>query len=266
VVGKTKEEVTLQRIVAAVAGLPGFVAISLGGSAATGLADGDSDLDLHVYWRTPLAAPPARAERLASIADANSVEVNILTWGLEDHLRVKGRLAELIYVAFDELRAEAEQAYGAGLLSQGYTTARLFYIANGQILHDPTGELGALQTRLLGEYPEPTRRLLLLYNPEVLHYELNLLRIAQARGDLLFVQHCRNVIQDIFFNLLFALNRRYNSGEKRLLVHSQSCAWRPADLNDRWLRATRHAADDPALAETLGSLIDDLCSLIEVHL
>jgi hypothetical protein len=252
-------------IVAAIRDLPGFAAISLGGSAATSLADEHSDLDLHVYWRAPLAAPAERAARLAQVADVGSVEVDILSWGREDHLRVGGRLVELIYVPLDELRAEVEQAYDSGLITEGYTTARLFYLANCRPLHDPTGELGALRERLLAEYPEPTRHLLLQDHPALLRVYLDQLRLAQSRGDLLAVQHRRYTLQMVFFNLLFALNRRYHPGEKRLIIHGERCSLRPANLATRWSRVTRLAADNPELAEALGSLIDDLNRLIEAN-
>jgi hypothetical protein len=255
----------LKQIVASVADLAGFAAISLGGSAATGLADENSDLDLHVYWRAPLAAPAERAARLARVADAGSVEVDILDWGREDHLRVGGHLVELVYVPLDELRVEVVQAYGEGLISEGYTTARLFYLANGRPLYDPAGELSMLRDRLLAEYPEPTRRLLLQYHPALLRTYLGHLRLAQTRGDLLMVQHRRYTVQMVFFNLLFALNRRYHPGEKRLLIHSQGCTLQPADLAARWSRVARLAADNPELAGALGSLVDDLCTLIEVN-
>jgi hypothetical protein len=255
----------LEQIVAAVADLPGFAAISLGGSAATGLADESSDVDLHVYWRVPLATPDERAAALTRVADAGSVAVEILDWGREDNLRVDGRAVELIYISLDELRAEVEQAYGAGLISEGYTTARLFYLANGRPLHDPTGELSLLRERLLAEYPEPTRRLLLQYHPALLRTYLGHLRLAQSRGDLLMVQHRRYTVQMVFFNLLFALNRRYHPGEKRLLIHSLDCTLQPPNLTARWSRAARLAVDHHDLAGALGSLVDDLCSLIEVN-
>jgi hypothetical protein len=256
---------TLDDIIAAVADLPGFAAISLGGSAALGLADENSDLDMHVYWRAPLAAPAERAARLVQVAAADRVEVDILDWGREDHVHVGGRLVELVYVPLDELCAEVEQAYGEGLISEGYTTARLFYVANGQPLHDPSGELCAMRERLLGEYPEPTRRLLLRYHPALLRVYLGHLRLAQSRGDLLAVQHRRYTVQMVFFNLLFALNRRYHPGEKRLVIHGERCPLRPADLAARWSLAACLAADDLQLAQVLGSLIDDLITLIEVR-
>jgi hypothetical protein len=171
----------------------------------------------------------------------------------------------LVYVPLDELCAEVEQAYGEGLISEGYTTARLFYVANGQPLHDPSGELCAMRERLLGKYPEPTRRLLLRYHPALLRVYLGHLRLAQSRGDLLAVQHRRYTVQMVFFNLLFALNRRYHPGEKRLVIHGERCPLRPADLAARWSLAACLAADDLQLAQVLGSLIDDLITLIEVR-
>lgn len=251
-----------QAVVAEVAGLPGFVAISLGGSVAAGLADERSDLDLHVYWRAPLAGLATRAERLARVADAGSLRLDILSWGREDHLYVDGRMVELIYVPLDDLLADADRAYDEGLGDEGFATAQLYYVANGRPLHDPTGVLGALRARL-ATYPEATRRRLLASHPELLHTYMQQLRTAQARGDLLFVQHRRYTVQMVFFNALFALNRRYHPGEKRLLAHAEHCALRPDDCAARWARAARLAADDPALAQALGELVADLCTLIE---
>jgi hypothetical protein len=258
-------DVAAQQVVTLITSLPGIVGVSLGGSAAAGLADDTSDLDLHVYWRGDLAPPAERAARLAQFADAGSVEVNILTWGLEDHARVGGRLIELIYVHLDDLRAEIDRAYSEGLITEGYTTARLYYLAGGRLLHDTAGKLTGLRDRLLAEYPESTRKLLLQHQPELLRYFLWHLRQAQQRGDLLFVQHRRYALQSMFYNLLFALNRRYHPGEKRLLIHGERCARRPAQLSARWAESTRLAADDPALPALFDGLIEELCALIEAN-
>ena len=121
----------------------------------------------------------------------------------------------------------------------------------------------ALRARLQAAYPEPTRARLLREQPELLRYYLELLRISRRRDDLLFVQHMRYSIQTIFFNLLFALNRMYHPGGKRLLSHAQRCAIQPADLSERWNYIARLPADDGALADRLEGLIDDLFRLIE---
>jgi hypothetical protein len=254
----------LQRLVAACAELPGFEAMSLGGSAGAGLDDAQSDLDIHVYWRAPLAAPEQRAARLATCADPGSIELEVRFWGLEDHLRVGGRDVELIYVHLDDLRAEVERAYAEGLGAEGFATAQLYYVANGRPFYDPKGDLAALQTRL-ATYPEATRRRLLESHRPLLRAYLRHLRVAQSRGDLLFAQHRRYTIQMVFFNALFALNRLYHPGEKRLLLHAQRCAVQPPDLEVRWNHIARLPADDGALADLLSNLIDDLCQLIEAE-
>jgi hypothetical protein len=259
------QEATLQRIVAAMADLPGVAAIALGGSTAAGLADADSDFDVYMYYRQPLAAAAERAARLRPLADAGTLEVDIPTFGLEDHLLVHDQLIELVYLDLDRLSENAKQAYGQGLSSEGYTTALLYILARSPVLHDVTGEVTALRAQLQSGYPEPTRARLLREHPEVLRYFLELLRVSQRRGDLLYVQHMRYSIQMVFFNLLFALNRLYHPGGKRLLSHARRCDVQPAGLDERWSDIARLSAADSALADRLEALIDDLCRLIEAE-
>src|SRR3954447_6007080 len=206
------QDATIQQIVAAIADMSGVAAIALGGSTTAGLADEFSDLDVYVYYHEPLAAPADRATRLRRLADEGTLEVDIPTFGLEDHLHVQQKLVELVYLDLDRLIAEADRAYSQGLISEGYTTALLYILFRNQVFHDATGEVTALRARLHAAYPEPTRTRLLRAHPELLRYYLELLRVSQQRDDLSFVQHMRYSIQMIFFNLLFALNRQYHPG------------------------------------------------------
>ena len=257
------QEAILGQIVTAIADLSGIAAITLGGSTAAGFADASSDLDVYVFYHKPLAAVTDRAVRLRSLADEGTLEVGIPSFGLEDPLHVQQTLIELIYLDLDRLSVEAKQAYGQGLSSEGYTTALLNILVRGQVFHDATGEVTALHARLQAGYPEPTRARLLREYPEVLRYYLELLRISQQRDDLLFVQQMRYSAQMIFFNLLFALNRQYHPGGKRLLIHARCCAIQPPYLVERWDDISRLPADDGALADRLEALIDDLFQLIE---
>jgi hypothetical protein len=252
----------LERIVAAMSHLPGYVAMSLGGSIQAGLADERSDYDIHVFWRAPLAKPSLRARYLEAIADPDRVRVDIRSWGLEDWVYVDGKLVELIYFNLDELQSHVAQAYTTGLSDEGFATALLYTIASGRPLFDATGEIAALRQRLNTEFPEPTRDLLLRHHTPLLGIYVKHLRLAQTRGDLLSVQHRRYTVQMVFFNLLFTLNRRYHPGEKRLLLHAERCSLQPEDLAERWNQVARRAADDPALASDLASLCGDLEALI----
>lgn len=252
------------RIAEAVGWLPGVVAVALGGSTGAGLGDAASDLDFHVYWEGPLAAPDERATGLAAIADRGSVRAGAGTtsWTLEDHLAVGGRPVELIFIRWADVPAEVEAAYGAGFAEEGFTTARLYSFAHGLVLHDPARLLGAVQARLLVSYPEATRRAILLRQPARLVLCVDQLRAGQRRGDLLYVEQTRVKIQLLWFDLLFALNRRYHPGEKRLLVHAARLPLRIADGRARWERAARLPADSPALADELAALVGAVCALV----
>lgn len=253
------------RVVGAVALVPGVVAVSLGGSIASGLADEASDLDLHVYWEEPLTTAEERAGRLAAVADPGSVRAGLTSWGLEDQFSVGGRPVELIYRRWDDVRGEVKQAYGGGLLFTGFTTAALYSVACGSPLHDPSGGLGAARDRLNREFPEATRGALLRREPALLGFHLKQLRRAQGRGDLLFAQYLRYKLQMLFFDVLFALNRLYHPGEKRLVEHSRRCPIRPVECDARWERAAQLPSDDPALVDELGALLGELCDLVRVR-
>lgn len=253
----------LSRLVPAVAAISGVAALSLGGSSGSKLSDQESDLDVYVFWTPPLADLPERERQLATVADPGSLHIDIHSWGLEDHLHVGGARIELIYTHLGDLHAHIVRAYAEGLRDEGYTTSLLHTVANGPLLHDPDDVLATMQARLHNEFPDPTRRFVLRYHPPLLRFYLAHIAQAQHRGDLLFVQHRRYTVQMMFFNMLFALNRVYNPGEKRLLTHIGRCPVQPPRTAHRWLATTRLAADDPALPAALGALADDLVALIE---
>jgi predicted nucleotidyltransferase len=255
-------ETVLERIVVAVSPLEGFKAISLGGSTQAGLADEASDLDIHVFWTPPLASPGERATVLKRLADADSVHVDLHSWGLEDHFAIEGQSTELIYFRLDELQEQVECAYGEGLDGEAFTTSFLYTVASGRPLYDPSGALEALRERLLGEFPEATFRQILEHRSPLLQVAINQMRRALQRDDLLSVQQKRASFQAIYFNLLFTLNRRYHPGEKRLLIHSESCPLLPTAHVQRWETTARMDASDPALPDLLEGLAHDLLQLI----
>jgi hypothetical protein len=247
--------------------IPGVIAVSLGGSVGSGLADAASDLDFHVFWTEPLASLAERKTHLATIADEGSIIVRpgTASWDLEDWFAIGGRLVELIYIAWRDVEADVTQAYASGLTDAEFTTARLHNYAHGRAIHDPTGVLRATQERLNLTYPEATRDLLLRREPERLAMALKQLRVAQGRRDLLFVQHRRYTVQTIYFNLLFALNRLYHPGEKRLLKHAERCKLRPLGGAARWKRITHIPSDMPVLVEELAETVEELCALVHQH-
>lgn len=244
-------------LAAALLGLPGVLAVAIGGSRASGLADAASDTDLYAFGTGPAPDAAARAAALATLADGARV-VRDATWGEEDHLHVGGRLVEVMYVDLDVLALESFYAPGAG--PTGYTTAWLHTLAHARVVADPAGALAAVRARLEA-YPEATRTRILAQAPVEFAGYLDQLRKAQARADWTAVTNRRSAFQAAWFDALFALNRRYHPGEKRLLRHAASCPRRPERTVERWAEASLARADDPGLEAALASLGADLLGL-----
>lgn len=109
----------------------------------------------------------------------------------------------------------------------GYTTAYCFSVANGFILHDPQHWLGAVQQRLRQLFPEPLIRSIIAKNRPVLGGGMQSCYLAQmkaaiARDDLISLNHRVAVWIASYTDILFAVNRRYHPGEKRLLMYMES--------------------------------------------
>lgn len=240
--------------------LPGVRAVAIGGSRATGLADAGSDTDAYALVSGTLPAPEERARVLRSLADDGRIEAQD-AFGPEDHLLVDGGLVEIVYLMVDALSEQVEAAFGEGLMSEGFTTCLLYTVATCVPLADD-GALAALRSRL-ATYPEPTRRRILAGTPEILRACLAQLSTACERGDVLMATHRRASVQALWFNMLFALNRVYHPGEKRLHVHAASLDVLPSDAVERWRQAQLMRADDVDLPEALTGLTQDLLALVE---
>ena len=248
-----------QRLADAVVTMPGVVAVGLGGSRASGLADEASDTDLYAFFRHPLPTAVDRHTALTAVFSAGDVREDT-TFGLEDHVVLADHLIEVVYLDLDDLTHQVDHAYADGLADEGYATAFLHTVTSSIVLADPAGDLATLRERLT-TYPEATRRRMIATLPPLLDIYLAQLDTAAARQDLTSVQQRRTHVQTVYFSLLFAVNRRYHPGEKRLLDHGESCPVRPADHRRRWTRVCRLAADSPALRRELRTLVDDLVAL-----
>lgn len=248
---------TDRALAAALLPLAGVAAVALGGSRASGLADAASDTDLYALCPTGVPDAAARVRALAPLADGGRVRRET-AWGDEDHLHLDGRLVEIVYL--DGSVLDVERFYDPGAEPTGYTTAFLHTLAGAVGVADPDGTLAALQERLR-TFPEATRARILAQAPSELAGYLTQLRAAQSRGDWTSVTHRRAALQTAWFDLLFALNRRYHPGEKRLLPHAETCPRRPDALRARWTAAALAPADDPGLPDALAALVDDLLAL-----
>lgn len=222
-----------------------------------GVDDAASDTDLYAFHDGAPPSEDARARALSPLADGGEV-VAEETWGTSDLLRIGGHLVDIVYLDLDGVGVDA--FYDPGVWPTGYTTAFLHTLARCLVVADPAGELAAIQARL-GTYPEATRAKVLERLPTELNGYLEQLANARRRTDWTSVTHRRTALQVAWFDLVFAINRRYHPGEKRLLDHLSTCSLVPDDAVARWTHASLLPADDPALVDALAALAADAVEL-----
>lgn len=212
----------LQETANAIGGIAGVETVAWCGSAAMGVADAHSDFDFYVYTHAPVSVENRRsiiAER------SRHSQLNNTFWELEDEwIDQENRRFNAMYRACDFVLGEIAARLDRYSADLGYTTAYCFSVANGFILHDPRQWLDGVQQRLREPFPEPLIRSIVAKNRPVLGGGMQSCYLAQmkaaiARGDLISLNHRVAVWIASYTDILFAVNRRYHPGEKRLLTY-----------------------------------------------
>ncbi|WP_307791405.1 nucleotidyltransferase domain-containing protein [Streptomyces actuosus] len=190
----------LREIADRLVGIGGVVGVCLGGSRARGTHRPDSDVDLGLYYRTPLDTAALR--RLATELTGEPVEVTEPGgWGPwvdgGAWLTVDGRSVDWIYRDLDRVHriwedcreGRFEVGVQAGHPLGVYSPAYVGEVAVGRVLADPTGELRALQQRAR-RCPEPLREALIAHTRWEAPFVLANARKGVPRGDAFYVAGC----------------------------------------------------------------------------
>lgn len=237
----------LQEIAAAFGTIREVEAVAWCGSAAMGVADAHSDFDFYLYTNAPV---PVASRRAVILERSRDSQLNNTFWELEDEwIDQEERRFNAMYRSCDFVLGEMDARLERHSANLGYTTAYCFSVANGFALHDPRQWLSAVQQRLRQPFPEPLIRSIVAKNRPVLGGGMQSCYLAQmeaaiARGDLISLNHRVAVWIASYTDILFALNRRYHPGEKRLLAYMKGLP----DLPENALE------DVPRLCTLAGSL------------
>ena len=207
-------------------------AVTWCGSSAMGKADRHSDYDLYVYTRFPVPLE----QRAAVIAErAKESQLDNLFWELEDEwIDQSGRHFNAMYRACDYVLAEIEERLDRHTAQLGYTTAYCFSVANGFILYDARGWLRSVQERLRQPFPAGLVRSIIARNRPVLGVGMlscyfAQIRAAITRRDPISLNHRTAVWIASYTDIVFAINRRYHPGEKRVLSYLADLPSLPAN-------------------------------------
>ena len=220
----------LQEIADAFGAIDGVEAVVWCGSAALGGADVFSDFDLYVYTHAPV---PVEVRDAVIAKRAIERQLNNTFWELEDEwIEPGGKRFNSMYRDCTYAVDEIEKRLDRNSASLGYTTAYCFSLANGFILYDARGWFNSVQARLREPFPERLARSIIAKNRPVLgggmqSCYLVQMKAAIARNDLISLNHRTTVWIASYADILFAVNRRYHPGEKRLLTYMSDLPSRP---------------------------------------
>jgi hypothetical protein len=264
----------VQAIAAPFASLPQVRAVALAGSLAAGLADEQSDLDLYIYGDAPIPVEIRRgiAQDFAG-AHSASIEIDKPFWGPEDAWidSASGLGVDLIYWSPEWIEEQVDRVlvrHGAWV---GYTTSFWYTVLHSRPVYDRDGWFARLKQCADQPYPEPLRRAIVRLNYPVLRQIGSSYRhqiaLAILRRDRISINHRITALLASYFDILFAVNRAPNPGEKRLIAQAKRlCSTLPDHMEeqidallcspaDPWDRQTTLASID-ALLDALDDLLD----------
>jgi len=237
----------LDRIVSALAEVPGVAAIVLGGSRARGTDHANSDYDLGLYF---FEAQPLDTGRLLRVArtlvdDPGATEVTpVGGWGPwivgGGWLSVQGRKVDLLYRNIEAVAQVIEKCRTGDVTMHyqpGHPHGFCSAIWMGEValcrpLHDPQGVIAKLKAAAQ-PYPLALREAVIRrFRWEIL-FSIENAELAVSRGEQTHVAGCAYRALACLAQMLFALNGRYLINEKGALQEAAGFALTVPSLKPR---------------------------------
>jgi hypothetical protein len=228
----------LDRLISALAEVPGTAAIVLGGSRARGTHHAASDYDIGLYFS---GAQPLDTDRLLKVArtlvdDSDAADVTpIGGWGPwivgGGWLSVQGRKVDLLYRNIEAV-AEVIEKCRAGDITMHYQPGHphgfcsaiwMGEVALCRPLRDPRQAIAKLKGAAL-PYPPALREALIgRFQWEIL-FSIENAELAVSRGEQSHIAGCTYRALACLAQVLFALNGRYLINEKGALQEAAGFA------------------------------------------
>ena len=228
------EDSLLERIVPRLAGVPGVVAVVLGGSRSRGTAIQTSDYDIGLYFGGDRSLDTSRLLETARdlVDDPLAAAVTAVGgWGPRivggGWLSIAGRKVDLLYRGVEPVR-EVIAKCCAGRIRMDYQPGHphgfcsatwMGEVALCRPLHDPQGVISGLQAST-SPYPDKLRDALLRMFLWEVQFSIANGEIAIARGEQTHIAGCVYRALCCIGQVLFALNRRYVINEKGALAEA----------------------------------------------
>lgn len=260
----------------------GACAVALGGSCAKGHRDAHSDVDLSLFADQVLPG----VERDALAAEALGPGAEPASWGRDDPFVQGGtdfvhrgvrvecwlRSATHVEAAIAEcLRGELRREYVGWTVMGFFNHVVLADVHSLRIVDDPGGML-ARWKESVDTYPQPLREAIVRrfmgeagFWPANPHYHT-----AIERVDVVYTSGIVQLVVHALIQVLFALNREYFPGEKRVPESLRRLAVAPRDVAERvWALVAPGTPPDVvslrAQQQALAALVEEVSQLVSAE-
>jgi predicted nucleotidyltransferase len=269
----------LERVSAALAAVPGVVAVALGGSRATGAEHAASDTDIGLYFSEGAGLDVKRLLEAAKGLDDDSDAARVTEvggWGPwivgGGWLTIAGKKVDLLYRPLESVERVISDCR-EGRVSMDYQPGHphgfcsaiwMGEVALCRALSDSEGAIAALKA-MTAPYPEALREALIRRFQWEILFSIENAQTALPKGDETYIAGCAFRSLACAAEVLFAFNRLYLVNEKGALVAAARLPLTVGNLAERarsvW-QAIGLRAFDAALSE-LGSIERELAGLAE---
>ena len=191
-IGGYHQVMTAERIAEGFSALPGVRAVALSGSRTSAIKDSSSDWDLYIYSDSPIAKDE-RKRLYDALSLTSRISISFFEEGDEAE-DGEGNVFDLMMRSTAWTEGEVDNVYRNHHAKIGYTTCILYNIATSRMLCDRDGWLSRLQDEIT--------------------------ELAVMRDDIVSQNHRLSAIIASYFDALFAYNRVYHPGEKKLMRYA----------------------------------------------
>lgn len=195
------------------------LAVVLGGSRKNSTADEMSDFDIYVYSKKPISVE-FRKELIEKYSE--NFELDNTRWESGDEFVGKdGACYDIMYRDKGFIEGTIDWVYDKGNASMGYSTACLFNFSTAEILFDRNNWYKNLQDKVNGDFPNILQENIIKKNYPVLRNTISSykkqIEKAIIRQDFISVNHRITAFLASYFDVIFAINKQYHPGEKKLV-------------------------------------------------
>ncbi len=208
-------------------------AIALGGSRAADTFDEASDYDVYLYITEPIQEK-ARQKILSQYC--SYMEIGNHFWEYEDNCTLKNGIdIDILYRNLDDFCKEVERVVVDCQPANAYTTCMWHNLLYCKIMYDKNGRFQKAQNKFTVPYPKALKKAIIQRQLQLMDSAMPAYKIqiekAIKRKDFVSVNHRVTEFLASYFDLLFALNEKTHSGEKRLItLCCQNCTILPKNF------------------------------------